>query len=168
MRSRRALLFLMLAAAVALGAALRWTTHAELRAGDRVHALTSDDNYHLRRARFAAAHFPRTILFDPLMNFPAGGVAIWPPLFDLALALPARLAHGANASAGDVERGAAAVPVALAAGSIVLAGLLGRRLLGPGAGVAAAFFLAVCPGHVLWTQYAHTDQHAGESFCGLL
>src|SRR5215472_5648137 len=130
MRSRRALLFLMLAAAVALGAALRWTTHAELRAGDRVHALTSDDNYHLRRARFAAAHFPRTILFDPMMNFPSGGVPIWPPLFDLMLAAPARLLHGAGATAFEVERGAAVVPVVLAGGTIALAGLLGLEIFG--------------------------------------
>ena len=52
-----------------------------------------------------SAHFPRTILFDPLMNFPAGGVAIWPPLFDLALAAPARLAHGADAPAGRGRAG---------------------------------------------------------------
>jgi asparagine N-glycosylation enzyme membrane subunit Stt3 len=122
----------------------------------------------MRRARFAAANFPRTILFDPLMNFPSGGMAIWPPLFDLGLAAPARLAHGPTASADAIERGAAWVPVALAAGAIALAGWIGRRLYGPVWGAAAAVFLAVCPGHILWTQYAHTDQHAAESFCGLL
>jgi asparagine N-glycosylation enzyme membrane subunit Stt3 len=158
----------MLAAAVALGCALRWTTREELRAGDRVHALTSDDNYHLRRARFAAAHFPRTILFDPMMNFPAGGVPIWPPLFDLALAAPARLLHGPGATASQVERGAAVVPVALAAGAIALAGLLGLEIFGVWGAGALALFVAVCPGHILWTQYGHTDQHVAESFCGLL
>jgi dolichyl-diphosphooligosaccharide--protein glycosyltransferase len=157
-----------LAAAIVLGVALRLHTRATCVAGDRVHPLDSDSAYHMRRARFAAAHFPRTIQFDPLMNFPDGGVAIWPPLYDLALALPARWTHGAAASAGDVERGAAWVPVALAAGAILLCGLLGRRVAGTAAGVCAAFFLAVSPGHVLWSQYAHTDQHAGESFCGLL
>jgi dolichyl-phosphooligosaccharide-protein glycotransferase len=164
----RLVLALGIVAAVALGTAARLHTRADADAGDRVHPLDSDSAYHLRRARFAAAHFPRTILFDPLMNFPAGGVAIWPPAFDLALALPARLTHGPGASAGEVERSAAWVPVAFAAGSMVLLGLLASRLYGPGAGAAAALFLALCPGHVLWTQYAHTDQHAAESFCGLL
>ncbi len=166
--SRRLAFVLGVAAAVLLGTLLRLHTREQAAAGGRVHPLDSDSAYHMRRARFAAAHFPRTILFDPLMNFPAGGVAIWPPLFDLALALPARLAHGAAAPADSVERGAAWVPVAFGAGAIVLAGLLARRLYGPGAGVAAAVFLAVCPGHILWSQYAHTDQHAAESFCGLL
>jgi dolichyl-diphosphooligosaccharide--protein glycosyltransferase len=168
MRSRSLAFVLGVAAAVLLGTALRLHTREQAVAGPRVHPLDSDSAYHLRRARFAAAHFPRTILFDPLMNFPAGGVAIWPPLFDLALALPARLAHGAQAPADAVERGAAWVPVAFAAGAIALCGLLGRRLYGPAAGVAAALFLALCPGHILWSQYAHTDQHAAESFCGLL
>ncbi len=47
------------------------------------------------------------------MNFPKGGVPIWPPLFDLALAAPARVAHGPGASAAAVEAGAAWVPIAL-------------------------------------------------------
>lgn len=168
MRLRRLAFVLGVAAAILLGTGLRLHTRAQADDGPRVHPLDSDSAYHMRRARFAAAHFPRTILFDPLMNFPAGGVAIWPPLFDLALALPARLAHGAAAPADAVERGAAWVPVAFAAGAIALAGLLGRRAYGPAAGVAAALFLAVCPGHILWSQYAHTDQHTAESFCGLL
>ncbi len=168
MRGRAAMFLIGIIAAASLGVALRLHTRAQVSAPGRVHPLDSDSAYHMRRARFAVAHFPRTILFDPMMNFPAGGVAIWPPLFDLALAAPARFAHGPGAAPGQVERGAAAVPVALAAGAILLAGLLGRRLYGPAAGAAAALFLAICPAHILWTQYAHTDQHAAESFCGLL
>jgi asparagine N-glycosylation enzyme membrane subunit Stt3 len=168
MRWRRAFWMLGLVAAVAAGVALRLHTWSQAREGGRVRPLDSDSAYHMRRARFAAAHFPRTILFDPLMNFPAGGMAIWPPLFDLGLAAPARLVHGPSASADSVERGAAWVPVILAAGAIALAGWIGGRLFGPWWGSGAAAFLAICPGHILWTQYAHTDQHAAESFCGLL
>src|SRR5512132_563834 len=91
MRSRRLLLLAGIAAAVAIGAGLRLSTREQLTAGGRARALTADDYYHLRRARFAAALYPRTIVFDPLMNFPGGGVAIWPPLFDVALATPSRI-----------------------------------------------------------------------------
>src|SRR5512143_1161679 len=94
MKSRRLLSIAGIAAAVVLGIALRLSTRSQLSAGGRVRALTSDDYYHLRRARFAVAHFPGTIVFDPLMNFPLGGVPIWPPLFDVALAAPSRLLHG--------------------------------------------------------------------------
>src|SRR6266545_6825973 len=168
MRWRRLVFFLGLAAALAIGIGLRLSTRKQLTAGGRARALTSDDNYHLRRARFAAAHYPRTIIFDPLMNFPRGGVAIWPPLFDVALATPARLFHGAGASPDQVERGALWVPVAFAAGAILFAGLLGRLVAGQAAGVVLALFVAVSPGHILWTQYGHTDQHVAESFFGLL
>ncbi|HEY3202231.1 MAG TPA: STT3 domain-containing protein, partial [Thermoanaerobaculia bacterium] len=168
MKSRRAVFLFGLAATIIAGIGLRLHTREQAMVGGRVRALDSDSTYHMRRARFAAAHFPKTILFDPLMNFPDGGVAIWPPLFDLALAAPARLVHGADASPGAVERGAAWVPLWLAAGAIALAGFLGRALYGTASGIVAAFFLAVCPGHILWSQYAHTDQHVAESFCGLL
>ncbi|HYV40757.1 MAG TPA: STT3 domain-containing protein [Thermoanaerobaculia bacterium] len=168
MRGRRLVFFFGLAAALAIGIGLRLSTRKQLTAGGRARALTSDDHYHLRRARFAAAHYPRTIIFDPLMNFPRGGVAIWPPLFDVALATPARLLHGAGASPDQVERGALWVPVAFAAGAILFAGLLGRLVAGQAAGVVLALFVAVSPGHILWTQYGHTDQHVAESFFGLL
>ncbi len=128
----------------------------------------SDDAYHLRRARFAAAHFPRTILFDPLMNFPHGGVPIWPPLYDLALAVPSLVRYGPGASPGEVASLAVWVPLVLAGAAILLAGLLGRHLYGRAGGVIAAFFVAICPGHVLWTQFGHTDQHVAESATGLL
>jgi dolichyl-phosphooligosaccharide-protein glycotransferase len=167
MRSRRAVFLLGLAAALSIGTVLRLSTYRQLQDGARTRAVSDDDYYHLRRARFAVAHFPRTILFDPLMNFPAGGVSIWPPLFDLALALPSRLLHGTSAPGPAVEREAAWVPLAFAAGSIVLAGLLARRLYGPAAGAAAALFVAVSPGHLLWSQYGHVEQHVAESFFGM-
>ncbi|HYB53492.1 MAG TPA: STT3 domain-containing protein, partial [Thermoanaerobaculia bacterium] len=166
---RRRLLFLVgLAAVLAAGVGLRLSTRPQLTAGGRTRALGSDDAYHLRRARFAAAHFPRTIFFDSLMNFPDGGVPIWPPLFDLALAAPSRLLHGASAPPETIEAEAAWVPLALAGVSILLMGFLARSLYGPLAGVLAAAFLAACPGHILWTQFGHTDQHVAESAAGLL
>ena len=181
MRRRALLVGIGVAASVILGIALRLHTREAVAGGGRMRPFDSDSAYHLRRARFAAAGFPRTILFDPLMNFPDGGVPIWPPLYDVALALPARMADGAGASSDAVARGAAGIPIALAAATIVLAGLLGRRLFHERgadgapptlrdwtAGLAAAAFVAVCPAHILWSQYGHVDQHSAESFSGLL
>ena len=168
MKSRRLVFFLGLAVSLAVGVAIRLSTREQLHAGGRARSLTSDDDYHLRRARFAVAHYPSTIVFDPMMNFPGGGVPIWPPLYDVALATPARLLHGASASPEEVARGAFWVPLLFAAGAIVLSGFLGRLVAGEIAGAALALFVAVCPGHILWTQYGHTDQHAAESFFGLL
>jgi dolichyl-diphosphooligosaccharide--protein glycosyltransferase len=167
MASRRAVFLLGLAAALSIGTLLRLSTYRQLQDGSRTRAVSDDDYYHLRRARFAVEHFPRTILFDPLMNFPSGGVSIWPPLFDLALAAPSRLLHGPGATAGAVERGAAWVPLVFAAGSIALAGLLAARLHGARAGAVAALFVAISPAHLLWSQYGHVDQNVAESFFGI-
>src|ERR1700754_4009234 len=109
---RRAALLLGWSAAVAVlaaGVALRLHTRGQVvvEGTGIVRPFDSDSAYHLRRARFAAKEFPRTILFDPLMNFPEGGVPIWPPLYDVALSLPARVAEGAGASNDAVARGAA-------------------------------------------------------------
>ncbi len=168
MKIPRGVTVAVLLAAALLGFGLRLSTRRQLAAGSRVRALGSDDNYHLRRTRFAVAHFPRTIVFDPLMNFPSGGVPIWPPLYDLLLAAPARVLHGAGAAPEEIERTAAWVPPALAAGTILVAGAIGAELFGAAGAIVCAFFLAVCPGHILWTQYGHTDQHAAESFFGSL
>src|SRR5512143_2144566 len=166
--SRSRVLFpLGVAFAVLLGTGLRLGTYRQLQDGSRTRAVSSDDYYHLRRALFAVADFPRTIFFDPLMNFPAGGVPIWPPLYDLSLAAPSLLLHGPQAPRDAIEREAAWVPLVFAAGTIVLAGLLGRRLRGPGAGIAVALFVAAAPGHILWSQYGHVEQHVAESFFGV-
>ncbi|MEO8349421.1 MAG: STT3 domain-containing protein [Acidobacteriota bacterium] len=167
MARRRAVFFLGLAAAIVLGSLLRLSTYRQLQDPPRTRAVSSDDYYHLRRARFAVAHFPRTIFFDPLMNFPSGGVAIWPPLFDLALAVPSLLLHGADAEAAAIEREAAWVPLLFAAGAIVAAAFLGRRHSGTTGGVVTALFVAVSPAHVVWSQYGHVEQHVAESFFGL-
>ncbi len=168
MAARRSIVLIGMAAAIGLGLFVRLSTRPQLTSGGRTRALGSDDAYHMRRARFAVAAFPRTILFDPLMNVPEGGVPIWPPLFDLALAAPSRLLHGAGADARIVEAEAAWVPLAFAGMAILFAGLLARELYGPAGALIAAFFLALCPGHILWSQFGHTDQHVAESATGLL
>ncbi|HEY3172764.1 MAG TPA: STT3 domain-containing protein [Thermoanaerobaculia bacterium] len=167
MAPRRAVFFLGLAAAISIGTLLRLSTYRQLQDGPRTRAVSDDDYYHLRRTRFSVAHFPRTLLFDPLMNFPAGGVSIWPPLFDLALALPSRILHGREASREAVEREAAWVPLVFAAATVALVGLLAIRLSGALAGVVAALFVAISPGHLLWSQYGHVEQHVAESFFGI-
>jgi dolichyl-diphosphooligosaccharide--protein glycosyltransferase len=149
---------LAVAAAVAAGVAIRTAV---------VWAMTPDCVYHLRRARFALAHFPKTIVFDPLIRFPEGGICIWPPLFDLALALPARLAGGSTASAALLERTAAWVPIVFAAGAIAAAGLAATAVRRKWGWIAAAF-VAVSPGHLQYSQLGHTDQHVAESFWGFL
>ena len=103
-----------------------------------------------------------------MTNFPFGGSPIWPPLFDLIVAAPARLLYGPEATAGQVERAAAWVPPVLAALTVGLAALFGREVWGAAAGVVLALFVALAPGHVNWSQYGHVDQHVLESLTAML
>lgn len=122
-----------------------------------------DSLYHLRRAVFAVEHFPRTIVVDPLINFPGGGVVIWPPLFDLTLALPALAVAGSDASQELVARTAAWVPPVYAAMTILLTGLAGLGL-NRRWGAAAALVVAILPGHLEYSMLGRTDQHVAEAF----
>lgn len=167
MRSRPLIFRTALLGIVLLGAALRCANYRPPSPSGLVNFVSSDCLYHMRRARFAVAHFPKTIILDPAINFPAGGLCIWPPLFDLTLALPALLLHGAHATTFQIEHLAAWVPIGYAAGALVLMGLLAGSLQRRWA-LPAALFLALCPGHILYSRFAETDQHVAESFWGLL
>lgn len=158
---------LKLLVCVALGVALRLATWDQVFSLGRAIPLSGDSVYHLRRARFAVRDFPKPLVFDPLINFPNGGVTIWPPLFDVALAAPAFLLRGPRASADFIERTSVFVPLLFAAGGIAAAGLAGlavRRRLG----WTAALFVAVCPGHFRYSQLGHTDQHVAEACLGFM
>ncbi len=152
---------------VALGVGLRLTTWNQVFSSGRAIPLSADSVYHLRRARFAVRDFPKPLVFDPLINYPDGGVVIWPPLFDVALAAPAFLLGGSRAGADLVERTSVFVPLLFAAGAIAAAGLAGR-LVRRRRGWAAALFLAVCAGHFRYSQLGHTDQHVAEACLGFL
>jgi dolichyl-phosphooligosaccharide-protein glycotransferase len=156
-----------IAAAALVGLGVRLSAEKELRHGAPARFVSSDCLYHMRRARFAVAHFPRTIIFDPTINYPRGGVAIWPPMFDVLLALPARLLSGPAAKPAEIERLASLVPPVLGALAIFCAGLLGQTLR-RGAGPATALFVALCGAHLMYSQYGHTDQHVAESLAGTL
>jgi asparagine N-glycosylation enzyme membrane subunit Stt3 len=158
---------LFLASALTFGGLLRLSTIGQVFEGPRPIPLSSDCVYHLRRARFALESFPKTVVLDPMINFPSGGVCIWPPLFDLSLAVPALLIAGRHASTQVLERSAMWVPLAYALGAIAAAGLAGLGLRRR-TGILAAVFVALCPGHLHYSQLGHTDQHVAESLWGFL
>ncbi len=154
-------------AAAALGFGIRFFCEPELRAGSPRRFVSPDCLYHMRRADFAVAHFPRIPLFDPLIDFPRGAVGIWPPLFDVALAFPAWLLHGASASKEQIAAGASIVPPLLGALAVLAAGFFAESAR-RGAGAPVAIFLALCGAHVQYSQYGHTDQHVAESLTSLV
>ncbi|PYQ34563.1 MAG: hypothetical protein DMF55_09155, partial [Acidobacteria bacterium] len=80
---------------------------------------------------------------------------------------PSRILHGPYASREAIEREAAWVPLVLGLATVVVAGLLAARLYGALAGALVALFVAIAPGHLLWSQYGHVDQNVAESFAGV-
>ena len=168
--TRRQIIAILFAAAVVLAFAIRWQDQGDQRTegiGRSVRFTSPDCLYHMRRVRFAVEHFPFVPFFDPTMNFPEGGVSIWPPLFDVILAAPARIVFGPNAARTEIEELSAAVPPILGMLAVLAIGLsagaVRRRT-----GWLVALFAALSVGHVKFTQYAHTDQHVLESLTGAL
>ncbi len=156
-----------LGAVVLLALAVRLTAEKSLRETAPARFVSPDCLYHMRRARFAVAHFPRILFFDPTIDYPSGAVSIWPPLFDLALALPARALIGPAASRLQIERLASLVPPVLGALAVAAAALLAGRIR-RGYALPAAAFVALCGAHVQYSQYGHTDQHVAESLTSLV
>ncbi len=149
-----------------LGLAVRLACEPELRSGSPRRFVSPDCLYHMRRATFAVAHFPRVPVFDPFIDFPSGAVGIWPPLFDVALALPARVLFGPGATRDQIDAAASLVPPLLGAIAIIAAGLFAQAAR-RGAGLPVALFVALCGAHVQYSQYGHTDQHVAESLTSL-
>ncbi len=119
----------------------------------------TDPHYHVLRARRIVENFPTIPWTDPGLNYPVGTVILWPPLFDLLIALPAKMLGGGSAA---VERVAAVLPVALGLATVCLVGALGTLLLGRQGGLTAAALMAVLPLSLPYTILGRPDQHAME------
>jgi len=165
--TRRWLVGITLGGIAVLAFAIRFVCEPELREGSPRRFVSPDCLYHMRRATFAVAHFPRIPLFDPLIDYPNGAVGIWPPLFDVALAIPARLLDGVNASREQIAAGASLVPPILGALAVLAVAFFAKAIRARAA-LPVALFVALCGAHIQYSQYGHTDQHVAESLTSLL
>src|SRR4051812_49496538 len=90
----RATALCMIAWALTLGVGtyLRLNGVAAAVVGDEIAANGPDSAYHARRMLQTWQHYPSVPGFDPLLDWPHGAFAPWPPGFDFivaTLALPA-------------------------------------------------------------------------------
>ncbi len=157
---RRGGALLVWAGLLVLAVAVRLVTWPEVFSAGRIRFLAdTDPHYHVLRARRMVENFPSIPWTDPGMNHPVGAVILWPPLFDLLIALPAKMLGGGSAT---IERVAAVLPVALGLATVWLVGALGTVLLGRRGGLMAAALMAVLPLSVQYTILGRPDQHAME------
>jgi asparagine N-glycosylation enzyme membrane subunit Stt3 len=156
-----------LAALCAFAFALRLVTLPALTAsGTRL--LSIDDYGHLRRAAAIVRDFPRVPYADSYLAHPVGGRWIWPPLFDLAIAAPARLLWGSGAPLASILAVAAWLPPLLGALALLPLAALGRRALGERPANWAAAVYALLPAAIVWSAYGHGDQQVAEALAFLV
>jgi len=129
-----------------------------------VHFRGNDAWAHLRAVEVLVHNYPRRMVFDPFSGWPNGqpsGVAL---LFDFSVATAA-LALGGGAPSAELVRQTLAWAPAVYGSLIPLAVFaLTRRLFGSaGAGVAAAWVVALIPGHFQSVaQLGFGDHHSLE------
>lgn len=128
--------------------------------GGPVRFVSPDCEYHMIRVSRSLLGLPIRV-FDPDLNFPDGGVAIWPPLFDHGAALLVRAVR-AVAPTRSPEGIAAFWPVLLGLAFPFLVWAVARRLFSRRWAVVAAAWGAGVPAFLLYSQVGHLDQHVAE------
>jgi dolichyl-diphosphooligosaccharide--protein glycosyltransferase len=159
-RGARRVLFLVIAAAFAL----RLSVWPRVFSDGRVYLDGPDGYYHLRRAAMTLEQWPLVPQFDPMLNYPTGGLISWPPLFDwllATLALPWR-------TDAALERIGAFLPPIMAALQLVVLYLLVRSLRNRRAALAAVFVAAILPAAVRYTLLGNLDHDPFYTLCILI
>lgn len=116
----------------------------------------ADVLYHLRRIELAVRAWPRVPDFDAWMNFPRGGFAPWPPLFDFLAATIAR------ASGVESTRVAMVLPPLLGALALLPLWALVRPLAGPRFAWLGIVLFAALPANVAIGALGRADHHVAE------
>src|SRR5207245_518190 len=154
----------ILIAVIAIGFALRLSVWPRVFSGGRVYLDGPDGYYHLRRAAMTLQHWPWVPSFDPMINYPAGGVISWPPLFDgllATLALPFRSDHA-------LEIIGAFLPPLLGALQLIVLFMLVHSLRSRRAALAAVVVAAILPAVVRYTLLGNLDHDPFFTLCLLL
>ncbi len=141
--------------------ALSWRT---VFVGDGVHLPEPDAWYHLRRIVYAVRNAPETLSFDPFLNFPHGAEAIWPPLFDVAIATILRPFVGigddfTSVDLAKIEQTVVWLPPILGAATVWVLYRWMRRHFGFGPAVVAGAALGVLSGSVAYARVGLVDHH---------
>jgi dolichyl-diphosphooligosaccharide--protein glycosyltransferase len=126
----------------------------------------NDAFYHLRRIQYSVEHFPASLDFDPLINFPNGGQVIWPPTLDWLIAAGYWIAGISDP--GRIERSAMFVPPLVGAATVVLLYVLALKLYSRSVALLAAGTLCILPAHFYYSQLGMLDHHVAVAFLATL
>ena len=133
-----------------------------------VRLFDTDSYYHLRHARYAAAHLPHLQAWDPGV-YPNGQPRLYAGLFDVSIAAAALVAGAGHPSEQLVTKVAAFTPPVLGALSVAALFWLGLVTAGDVAGLLALLLLTLYPGTFLHRSLlGAADHHAAEALLALL
>ena len=155
------------AALFALALAIRALPFAAVIGSDRVYFVGMDAYYHMRRILYGVVRFPSLLEFDSYINYPDGGMPIWPPFFDTALSavlLPFYALGGEDL----LERSVVWIPPLLGASCVVALYGLAARHFDRSVALLAGLGLAVLSGHFWYSQIGFVDHHAAVALASTL
>lgn len=133
-----------------------------------VRLFDTDSYYHLRHARYAAAHFPHLQDWDPGL-YPSGQPKRYAGLFDVAIGGAALVAGGGRPTEGLLVRVAAFTPPVLAVLASAALFWLATRARRSAAGLLALAFVTLYPGSfVQRSLLGAVDHHVAEVLLSLL
>lgn len=151
---------LIVALAFAIRVAAPWSTVFAGPSGVRL--FDTDSYYHLRHARYAAAHFPHLQAWDPGI-YPDGQPRRYAGLFDVAIAGAALVAGAGHPGDQLVARVAAFTPAVLGGAAFGALFWLGALTLGRLGGLVAIVLLTLYPGtFVHRSLLGAVDHHVAE------
>jgi dolichyl-diphosphooligosaccharide--protein glycosyltransferase len=119
----------------------------------------ADVYYHMRRIVYSIVRFPAALGFDPYLNFPDGGRAIWTPFFDWAIAALLHPFWG-PLTPMQLERIAIWIPPLLGAATVVALYFLAQKHFGTAVAFVAGAVLSVLSAHFWYSQVGFIDHHA--------
>lgn len=124
--------------------------------------IDTDCYYQLRRLVYFLAHFPKTLTFDPLADWPTGSTVDWPDGFIYIIGLPLKIFGVSNFH--DLEIGACVVMIVLGMLTCWCIYLLAKRLLKDSSLALLVFFLA-CTNFLLirFSCLGEVDHHILEA-----
>ena len=123
-----------------------------------IQAFGNDTYYHLRRIEYAIRNPGEFLGFDPYLNFPHGGRAIWSPTFDWLLAQLVLLGGPVDDRAAMESLLMWAPPVI---GGLAVVGVyfIALHAFTRGIALAAAALLLLSPAHFWYSQIGFLDHH---------
>ncbi|HEX2657530.1 MAG TPA: STT3 domain-containing protein, partial [Polyangia bacterium] len=156
---------LLVVAAFVRVAPVRSTVFAGLSG---VRLFDTDSYYHLRHARYAAAHFPALQRWDP-GTYPNGQPRRYAGLFDVAIGGAALVAGGGHPDGAKLTRVAAFTPVVLGLAACLALFFLSRAASGAAAGLLALALVTLYPGNFLQRSLlGAVDHHVAEILLAIL